>query len=665
MSLPVPNLDNRRFQDIVDEAKGLISHYCPEWTDHNVSDPGVALLELFAWMTDMLLYRVNQVPEKNYLKFLELLGIQLEPPRSARASITFYLSAPQPTATEIPQGTEVATMRTETSPAIIFTTEQRLVIQPPTILGAATRSMSGKQEKWIRHDLKRLTSSTGALPMFSNAPVPNDAFCLALEKDHSQHVLRLHIGCKEASATGVRPENPPLEWQVWQGPFVRWVNCTIEQDTTQGLNADGEIVLRLPQMVEEDLGGIRAYWLRCRVTELKPGQAPYQVSPVIERYLTLEAIGGTVGARHAIAVKNEVLGYSDGTPGQVFQILNVPVLSRDPATDYLIVEPPGNAAEQWKEVVDFGDSEGQDCHYVIDSLAGTIHFGPSLIQPDGSVYSFGTTPPRGSLLRLNRYQYGGGGNGNVPAKVIKVLKSAIPYIAQATNWEPAVGGRDPQSVEDAKLRAARFLRARTRAVTADDFEFHATQVAGIARARCLAPGEQPGDATDIPPGQVFVLALPQVETPEKPQPGQLVLSAEKRQEVLEYLRHRCVLGTAIEVRLPDVIWVSVRAELRLPEGIDPALRAETERMAYEKLYQYLNPYLGGLDGKGWPFGRSLHLSELFSLLQQLPHVEFVESIKVERSKPGSAVPAEPAPPRLALRRHELLCSAHHSIVIAQ
>ena len=52
MALPAPNLDDRRFQDLVDEAKRLVQRRCPEWTDHNVSDPGVTLIELFAWMTD-------------------------------------------------------------------------------------------------------------------------------------------------------------------------------------------------------------------------------------------------------------------------------------------------------------------------------------------------------------------------------------------------------------------------------------------------------------------------------------------------------------------------------------------------------------------------------------------------------------------------------------
>ena len=84
MPLPTPTLDDRHFQDIVDQVKSMIPRYCPEWTDHNVSDPGVTLIELFAWMTDMLLYRVNQAPDKNYIKFLELIGIQLEAPRAAR-----------------------------------------------------------------------------------------------------------------------------------------------------------------------------------------------------------------------------------------------------------------------------------------------------------------------------------------------------------------------------------------------------------------------------------------------------------------------------------------------------------------------------------------------------------------------------------------------------
>ncbi len=96
MALPVPNLDDRRFQDLVDDAKRLVQQRCPEWTDHNVSDPGVTLIEAFAFMTDQLLYRLNRVPDRHYVKFLELIGVRLFPPTAARAGVTFCLTAPRP-----------------------------------------------------------------------------------------------------------------------------------------------------------------------------------------------------------------------------------------------------------------------------------------------------------------------------------------------------------------------------------------------------------------------------------------------------------------------------------------------------------------------------------------------------------------------------------------
>ena len=80
MALPEPVLDDLQFQkDLVDEARRRIIHYCPEWTEYNLSDPGITLIELFAWMTELMVYRLNKVPEKNYIKFMELLGMQLRP----------------------------------------------------------------------------------------------------------------------------------------------------------------------------------------------------------------------------------------------------------------------------------------------------------------------------------------------------------------------------------------------------------------------------------------------------------------------------------------------------------------------------------------------------------------------------------------------------------
>src|SRR5207245_4055604 len=112
MALPVPNLDDRRFQELVNDSKRLVQQRCPEWTDHNVHDPGVTLIELFAWMTDQVIYRLNRVPDKVYVKFLELLGVRLFPPTAARAPVTFWLAAPQPEPPRVPDGTHVAPVPT-------------------------------------------------------------------------------------------------------------------------------------------------------------------------------------------------------------------------------------------------------------------------------------------------------------------------------------------------------------------------------------------------------------------------------------------------------------------------------------------------------------------------------------------------------------------------
>src|ERR1700733_8733676 len=111
MPLPVPNLDDRRFQQLVDDAKRLVQQRCPGWTDHNVHDPGVTLIETFAYMMDQLLYRLNRVPDRIYVKFLDLIGVRLFPPTAARTSVTFWLSAALPEDVVVGSGAELATSR--------------------------------------------------------------------------------------------------------------------------------------------------------------------------------------------------------------------------------------------------------------------------------------------------------------------------------------------------------------------------------------------------------------------------------------------------------------------------------------------------------------------------------------------------------------------------
>src|ERR687893_217830 len=120
--LPAPNLDDRKFQQLVDDAKRLVQQRCPEWTDPNVSDPGVTLIEAFAFMVDQLLYRLNRVPDRNYVKFLELIGIKLYPPTASRVPVTLWLSSPQLQDLEIPKETQLSSRRTEALDPVIFST---------------------------------------------------------------------------------------------------------------------------------------------------------------------------------------------------------------------------------------------------------------------------------------------------------------------------------------------------------------------------------------------------------------------------------------------------------------------------------------------------------------------------------------------------------------
>jgi predicted phage baseplate assembly protein len=662
MPLPTVTLDDRHFQDIVDQAKTLIPHYCPEWTDHNVSDPGVALIELFAWMTDLLLYRVNQTPDKMYVKFLELIGVRLELPRAARSPITFYLSAAQPAEVTIPENTEVATVRTENSPAILFSTESDLTVRTPDLVGAFTRDVEHRGEgEWSEHDLTQIDLPGARVQVFAGTPNPGDAFYLAFKHDLSHHLLALLVECETAGGAGVDPTQPPILWEVWQGGSARWAPCEVERDGTGGFNWSGEILLHLPAMAKVTFREVPAFWLRVRLVEARPGTSTYEVSPELER-LRLETRGGTVMARHAVTMQNETLGRSGGTPGETFRLLHAPVLARDAARDYLWVDPPGQPSERWTEVADFGDSGPDHRHYTLDGMDGTLTLGPALLQPDGNMYRFGAVPLKNSLLRFSRYQHGGGVVGNVPKGMLSVLKSSIPYISRVTNRQGAVGGRDAQSLEDAKLRAPQSLRTRTRAVTADDFETLARQVPGVERARCLAPGLQPGVAGQPRPGEVVVAVLPQVDNPQGYiAPERLTLSAELKQSVEKYLDERRLIGTTLEVRPPHFVWVSIEAKIRLPERSDPAMAAETRRRAEAELYRYLNAFVGGPTGSGWPFGRDLHVSELYALLQRLPNIEFVDELHIAVRDPGSNAPPQPAPPRLSIPPHGLICSDVHRV----
>jgi predicted phage baseplate assembly protein len=325
MALPTPNLDDRKFQDIVSEARSKIPLYCPKWTDYNLSDPGITLIELFAWMVDMMLYRINKVPEKNYIKFMELLGVRLEPPKPSKVDVTFRLSAAQPQSVTIPKGTEVATVRTESQDAISFTTDEDLSIIVPYLAYA----MTTLDETAFTDCMISFKSRDKQVSVFKPVPEENNAIYFGFDNNLSTQTLLLTID-SSIEGIGVDPHDPPLVWEYWSIGEDKWVALRLESDTTGGLNTFGNVILYVPDDGGiKDINGQRAFWIRCRATKPRPGQRPYGSSPKMKS-IVAECIGGTVPASHCLRVAREVLGRSKGSPGQQYFLHYNPVLQRAP-----------------------------------------------------------------------------------------------------------------------------------------------------------------------------------------------------------------------------------------------------------------------------------------------------------------------------------------------
>lgn len=111
MPLPSPNLDDRDFSQLVEEAVRHVRQSCPEWTDLSAGDPGMVLLELFAHLTETMIYRLNRLPEKAYVEFLNLIGVRLKPPSAAVVTLVLSRSGPGDGPIEVPAGTRVTVGR--------------------------------------------------------------------------------------------------------------------------------------------------------------------------------------------------------------------------------------------------------------------------------------------------------------------------------------------------------------------------------------------------------------------------------------------------------------------------------------------------------------------------------------------------------------------------
>jgi predicted phage baseplate assembly protein len=618
MPLPSPNLDDRRFQQFVDDAKRYIQQRAPEWTDHNVSDPGVTLVETVAHMADQIVYRLNRVPDKNHLAFLDLVGITLFPPSAARTDVTFWLSAPQEDAILVPVGTEVATLRTERDEAVVFATEHDLRIVPCTMSRLVTQ-VSGEA---VSDRTTDLAESKDVL-CFAEAPNPGDCMLIGLSAAVPDCALALELDSR-VDGVGVDPRQPPLVWEAWTEDG--WQSCEVDRDGTGGLNRPGDVVLHIPGgHVLSRNGGHEAGWIRCRVTEPLTGQPFYTTSPTI-RSAEAYTIGGTTGSIHAETILDEPLGESTGLPGQRLRLEHAPVVAGEPSV--LLQTAADDGWQDWRVVPHFAGSHPDDHHITVDATTGEIAFGPAVREADGSLRQYGAVPPKGAVIRARRYRTGGGRAGNVARGAVQVLRTSIPYVSEVVNREAARGGVDGETIEEAKLRAPITLRAQERAVTLRDYEELARRAAPeTARITCLE-----GEESEHGAYAVRVLVVPQAV----PDPGgrlrfeQLVPGDALLERITRYLDQRRLIGTRLAVGPPYYQGVTVVATLHAFRAADTD---RVRRQAHDALYRHLDPLTGGADGKGWPFGRPVQAGEIFAVLQRVPGVELVDEVILHPADP--------------------------------
>jgi predicted phage baseplate assembly protein len=670
--LPKSNLDDRSYKDLVDECILRIPRYCPEWTNYNPSDPGITLIEMFSWLTDQMLQRFNQVPRRNYVAFLELLGIRLHPPAPAQTDITFYLTTALPSTYQIPSGIEVETARAEDGEAIAFSTSKSLIIAKPSVshcLTAETAELMPSVLRdrftnlWTQHDDGHWEGRE--LPIFSEQPKPGNCFYIGFEPTQpiEGNVIALTVGGEAATSTGINPDHPPLRWEAWDGQKWQLALLNDADDSTRGFSFSGngqqsavqaaDVVLHLPQQFPVDyFGTYYGRWIRCVYDQVENSQSGYSSSPQIMK-LAVRSIGGTVSASQCRLIRDELIGESNGSPGQQFQIQGVPILPRQEG-EHLLILPPNGLPQIWQEVNDFADSSAEDRHYTLDSQTGLIQFGPLIREPaqlkenvqmrariqlggeaaaslmDDAVMErqYGAVPARGATLRMVAYRTGGGQKGNVQRHTLRTLKSAVPYVARATNHDAARNGADAESLDDAVIRVPRMLRTRDRAVTPEDFESLTLQGGRGAVARVLCPTHQSEEYR----GRVELLVVPHANTEginreEGIAPSQLMIIPELKEQVLSYLDERRLLGIQVALSEPEYVGVAVQTEVGLePEYNHPQAQQEILRGLRVALYRFLNPLTGGADGKGWAFGSPVYPSDIITLMQRTTGVRYLGAV---------------------------------------
>jgi predicted phage baseplate assembly protein len=555
--------------------------------------------------------------------------------------------------------TEVGTVRTAYEESVVFEVIESRTITPLSPAAYVTHRDGLVRDIPVDVGVARPVGADRAA--FSAVPLPNDAIHLGFDESLSKLLMRIEVDADPARGAGIDPRRPPLRWELGTGETptgeLVWERVTVLEDTTGGFNfGSGEVLLELAANSQRlPLAGHRLHWLRCRVASpQEAGEAAYERPPEVSS-ITASPIGATLLCQHSEHIDQEVIGESDGTPGQVFHVMRSPMLAPSDDEWLEVREPDSTTWERWRARESFVDGGPGERIYVCDPAMGTIELGPAVRQAEGDWRHFSAVPAKGAQLRMSRYRFGGGLRGNVAPGSLTVLKAGPAGIASVSNPASARGGVDPEALESVRQRGAMELRARHRAVTAEDFEHLAREASpAVARAVCVPPDEA---------STVSVRILPRVHPADRRlefdelQPTRGLLD-----EVAKHLDERRLLGATLQVAPVRLRGVSVVVELQTEPLADIVrIREETLR----ELYRFLNPLVGGSPGEmgtGWEFGRTLNQGELYGVVHGIAGVEYVRLLRIYRADlvTGRQAP-EPAGSHIVLEPDETIASGMHIV----
>lgn len=670
MPITPPRLDDRRYDDLVDELLARVPAHTPEWVPAQIGDPGRTLVELFAWLADTVLYRANLIPDRQRLAFLQLLGMPLSPAGAAQGVVSLLLDEKRPV-------TSVTVAKGARLPAQVnFETLSEVTVLPISGECYYKRGLSIEETKDLAEvieGLRQFHKIDGSV----NAYVTTPAFVDEMASKSGVDVVRdtadrslwialfaadtadvaavksalagdgegrqiLNVGIAPAIVLPEsfdeirRPGQLDHSWWISTADLLddkpvysplRRLTDTSQEYTRRGVErlilpgdvadfgalegdarkeANAGVGDRPPRLDDPDRLARLVAWLR-----LRPG-AKLESLPL--SWVGINAV--EIDQRQT--VRDRVIGQSNGSADQVLPLV---LTSIDPATFELQVEESGLGYVAWQAILDIALAGRDDAVFVLDSEAGTVRFGDGI---------HGRIPEAGRRIRVAQMRAGGGVGGNLAAGTLKTIEAkgldggAITRKLKVVQGINTDGGIDAETLDQAELRIPARLRHRNRAVTEDDYQSLVLEAPGVDIGRVeVLPRFMPRQRRFNVPGVVSVMVLPQktmIEAPN-PRPDQPTI-----QKVHDYLSARRPLATELYVIGCGYMPIAVSAGITVRPGFGFDQVGYDVRQAVQYYLWSLPPY--GPTGEGWPLGRSIKDRELEVIVAQVKGVNTVTGVNL-------------------------------------